>query len=77
MHQSLEERQVAAIEHLAHEACAIQDTLEVLVRHLLGGMSPEEVAAAKAEAMALREKLKTSRKTLLAAIAAASPKDPK
>ena len=72
-HYSLEERQVMALEHLTYEICAIQDTLEVLTHHLIG--STDQMAEVKAEAAALREKLKKSRTALFAAIAAAPPKE--
>jgi hypothetical protein len=62
-------RQARALEHIAREAAAIQDTLARIECHLLGA-SAEEVQAMRVEARALTQDLRASRKTLDAALAA-------
>lgn len=69
----LAHRQVLALERLADETAAIQDTLHIIANHMLGGMTAEQVQEAVAEARALKQDLQTKRLKLAAAISAAQP----
>lgn len=64
----LPRRQVAALERIAHEACAISGTLELVLRHLVEGDKAREEIAREAET--LRRHLAAARSGLSAAIAA-------
>lgn len=68
----LQRREVAALEHLARELSAIQDTLELIAQHVTGGLSAEEVRAAVLEARELKQRLRTKREQLAASIEAAA-----
>jgi len=69
----LAHREVVALERIALEAAAIQDTLQLVADHLLGGLSAEQLAEAREEARLLRASLRQARLTLTAALRAASP----
>jgi hypothetical protein len=67
-----QERIACALEGLVDEVRRTQGILATIARHLIGGLSPEELEAAKAEARKLALDLQSSRRELSASVKAQS-----